>query len=382
MRVAHIITALRAEGAQMMLYKLLSRMERERFDAAVISLSNHGALADKFIRMGVPVYWINMKPGLPTPAAAVRLVNKIRQIKPDLIQGWMYHGNLAAQLAAAFAPARVPVLWNVRGSHFALKDEKPSTAAIVWLNAKLSNLPSRIINNSAASALGHEQRLGYNADKRLVIPNGFDTSVFAPSAAARGSVRAELAVADDTPLVALFARFHPVKDHAAFLEAASILLKSQRQAHFVLAGRGVDVSNECLRQLTNRLGISNNVHMLGERSDMPRLAAAMDIVSLTSRAEGFPNVIGEAMSCGVPCAVTDVGDSAWIVGDTGRVAPPGDAVALAKAWQELFEMSDENRRKLGRLARQRVIENFSLDAVARRYETVYEEAVFRRREKQ
>lgn len=365
----------------MMLYKLLSRMERGRFDATVISLSDRGALADKFAGIGVPVHWIDMKPGLPTPAAAVRLVSRIRQLKPDLIQGWMYHGNLAAQLAAAFAPARIPVLWNVRGAHFALGDEKPSTAAVVWLNAKLSSLPSKIINNSAASALGHEQRLGYNAGKRLVIPNGFDTAVFVPSDAARRGVRAELALADDTPLIALFARFHPVKDHAVFLEAASILLQSHPQARFVLAGKDADGNNEYLCRLANRPGLSGKVHLLGERSDMPRLSAAMDVVSLSSRAEGFPNVIGEAMACGVPCAVTDVGDSAWIVGDTGKVAPPGDAPALAKAWQELLDLNCENRRELGQLARQRVIENFSLDAIARRYEAAYEEVVFRRREK-
>jgi len=360
----------------MMLCKLLSRMEQKRFDDAVITLSDRGALADKFVRMGVAVHSINMKPGLPTPAAFIRLVSKIRQIKPDLIQGWMYHGNLAAQLAAVFAPSRVPVLWNVRGSHFALKDEKPATAAAVWLNAKLSSLPVKIINNSRVSALGHEEKLGYRADKRIIIPNGFDASVFVPSAEARGSVRAELNVAQDALLIALFARFHPVKDHAGFLRAASLLLEKHPQVHFVLAGKDVDSNNNHLRDLINSLRVSSHVHLLGERDDMPRLAAAMDIVSLTSHAEGFPNVIGEAMSCGVPCAVTDVGDSRWIVGETGKVSQPGDAVALAKSWQELIEMGEENRRWLGRMARQRVIDNFSLDAIARRYETVYEQVFF------
>jgi len=322
---------LHAEGAQMMLYKLLSRMEQKRFDAAVVSLSGGGPLAEELVRMGIPVHSINMKPGLPTPAAFIRLVRKIRQIKPDLIQGWMYHGNLAAQLAAAFAPARVPVLWNIRGSHFALKNEKPVTAATVWLNAKLSSLPAKIINNSEVSAFGHEQRLGYNANNHIIIPNGFDTSVYVPSAEARSSVRAELAVAKDALLIALFARFHPVKDHTSFLRAASLLLKNHPEVHFILSGKGVDSSNDYLRDLATHLGISSQVHLLGERGDMPRLAAAMDIVSLTSHAEGFPNVIGEAMSCGVPCAVTDAGDSGRIVGSTGRVVAPGNVSALAGA---------------------------------------------------
>lgn len=372
MRILHIITALHAEGAQMMLYKLLSRMERRRFDAAVISLSDRGALANKFARINIPVHSINMKAGRPTPAGLIRLVRKVRQIKPDLIQGWMYHGNLAAQLSAALAPARVPVLWNVRGSHYKLKEEKLETAAIIWLNAKLSGLATRIINNSVVSASGHEQNLGYRADKRVIIPNGFDTSLFVPSAEARTSVRAELGVAKDALLIGLFARFHPIKDHACFLQAASQLMKTHTNIHFVLAGKGIDSSNESLRNLVSRSGISTYVHLLGERSDMPRLSAAMDILTLTSLSEGFPNVIGEAMSCAVPCVVTDAGDSRWIVGSTGRIIPPSDVSALVRMWQEMVEMGEENRRTLGVLARQRVVEHFSLDGIARQYEALYE----------
>lgn len=359
-----------------MLCKLLSHMNRQRFDSLVISLIDRGSLMDRFKELGVPIHVIGMKPARPTPAAFVRLARKLHELRPAVIQGWMYHSNLAAQLAVAVAPARVPVLWNVRGSHYSLKDEKLAMAATIWLTAKLSGLPARIINNSVSSALGHEQNLGYSADKRVIIPNGFDTSLFVPSAEARSSVRAELGVAENAVLIALVARFHPVKNHAGFLEAASLLLKKHPGVHFVLAGKGIDETNDVLSGIMKRLGISEQVHLLGERGDMPRLAAAMDIVSLTSHAEGFPNVIGEAMSCGVPCAVTDVGDSAWVVGNTGRVAPPGDAHALAKAWQELIEMGDEHRRELGGLARRRVIENFSLDAIARQYEELYEQVFF------
>ena len=356
-----------------MLYKLLSRMQRGQFESFVVSLSDRGEMAERFAALNVPVHSIDMKAGRPTPAAVWRLIHCVRQIGPDLIQGWMYHGNLAAQLASAFAPVRVPVLWNVRGSHYTLKGEKPATAATIWLNAKLSGLPTKIINNSAVSALGHEQNLRYRADKRVIIPNGFDTSLFVPSAEARSSVRAELGIAEDALLIALFARFHPIKDHASFLQAASLLLKEHPNVHFVLAGKGIDSSNDSLRDLVSRSGISTQFHMLGERSDMPRLSAAMDIVSLTSRSEGFPNVIGEAMSCGVPCVVTDAGDSSWIVGSTGRIVPPGNVSALVGMWQEMVEMGEENRQNLGRLARQRVVENFSLDGIARQYEALYEQ---------
>jgi len=376
MKVVHIITALHAEGAQMMLYNLLCRMERSRFDSAVISLSNRGRMADKLADITVPVYPINMKPGLPTPAAVLRLIRKIRQIKPDVIQGWMYHGNLAAQLGAALGPLRVPVLWNVRGSHYVLKDEKPLTAATIWVNAKLSGFPAKIINNSAASALGHEQKLGYRTDKRVVIPNGFDTSTFVPSPEARRSVRDELGLANGELLIGLVARFDPLKDHLGFLNAAALLLSKSPKVHFLLAGRGIDKTNVVLSRAIADLGIAEQLHLLGERSDIPRLLASMDVATLSSYSEGFPNVVGEAMSCGVPCVVTDVGDSAWLVGETGLVVPPRDPNALAAAWNKMIEMSPESRQKLGQCARQRVLDSFSIDQIARRYEEIYEQVYF------
>ena len=113
--------------------------------------------------------------------------------------------------------------------------------------------------------------------------------------------------------------------------------------------------------------------MLGRRDDIPRLTAALDIATSSSVGEAFSNAIGEAMACAVPCAVTDVGDSAWIVGDTGRVARPADAEALAKSWLDLIEIGDKSRRELGLAARRRVEENFNLPNIVRRYENLYEE---------
>lgn len=284
----------------------------------------------------------------------------------------MYHGNLAAQLAVVCSRERVPALWNIRGSSYNLKAEKPVTAAIIWLGGKLSGLPKRIINNSLISAIKHEERLGYCAAKRVVIPNGFDTDKFAPSREARAGLRSELGISADAILIGLLARYHPMKDHASFLRAAAALLKDFPQTHFVLSGEGVGSGNDELRQLIERLAIAGRVHLLGERSDINRIAAALDILTSASAfGEGFPNVIGEAMACGVPCVVTDVGDSAFVIGQTGRVVPPRNASALAGAWRELIEMSEASRDDLGQAARQRVLENFSIAAIARRYEALY-----------
>lgn len=371
----HIIADLSIGGAEMMLYKLLSEMNRERFDPVVISLMDSGELRERIEVLGIPVYTASMRPGMPTPASIWQLVRLVRQLNPDLIQGWMSHSNLAAQLASIFASGRVPVLWNIRQSLYSLSYEKPLTAAAIKLCAQLSNWPTKILNNSRASAVQHEA-IGYRSDKTLVIPDGFNTDLFAPSVEARRSIRLELGVAEDSVLVGLVGRYHPMKDHANFLYAAQLLLKKYPEAQFVLSGKRIDLRNEALCKLIHDSRIVGRTHLLGERHDMPHLFAALDIASSSSAYdEGFPNAIGEAMSCGVPCVVTDVGDSAWMVGETGRVVPPRDSEALANAWRELIELGPGGREALGRAARARVMEYFSLRSVVAQYETLYENVI-------
>ena len=367
----YITTGLSTGGAERMLYNLLSRTNQLRFEPIVVSLMDRGTFGDQIEALGIPVYTIGIKRGIPTPAAIVRLIRTVRHLKPDLIQGWMYHGNLAAQFARVFLSPKIPVLWSIHHSIHSLPSEKKITQTIIRFSSIISRYTNQIVFVSKNSQLQHEA-LGYCSEKSLVIDNGFDTSLFKPSVEARLTVRAELGLPPESFLIGLMARYHPMKDHDNFLRAAALLLKEFPEVHFILIGSEVDRENQVLHQLIQDLGLFNRIHLLGERSDMPRLAAALDIASLASAyGEAFPLVIGEAMSCGVPCAVTDVGDSARIVDNTGRVVSPRDAEALANAWKELIEMGVEEREALGRAARARIIESFSLESIVAKYEAVY-----------
>jgi glycosyltransferase involved in cell wall biosynthesis len=370
-RIVHIITGLSTGGAETMLFKVLSRIDRSRFDSIVVSLIKREAVAEKIESFGIKVHSMNMKPGRIPGIGFWHLVRLLRRLKPDIIQGWMYHGNLSAQLAALFLSTRIPVLWNIRGTHTNLYEEKFLTALTIWLGARFSGFPIKIINNSRTSALDHEKELCYRSDRWVIIPNGFDVELFVPSCEARTRFRSSLNLKQDTFLIGLVGRYHPVKGHEAFLKGIAILLKTHPDVHFALIGEGVDPDNPELMKLIDALQLTGSVHLLGNRNDMHYLTAALDIASSCSLREGFPNVIGEAMSCCVPCVVTDVGDSAHIVGDTGRVVPPRNPDALANAWREMIEMGGEKRRTLGLLARQRIIEKFSLDSVVRQYEELY-----------
>jgi glycosyltransferase involved in cell wall biosynthesis len=273
-----------------------------------------------------------------------------------------------------FTSSKAPVIWGIH-STYSLSLEKKMTAALVRLCAPLSKLASSIVFVSRTSQSQHKAK-GYFTENSCVIPNGIDTTLFAPSNEARVSVRAELGLSADALLIGIIGRHHPMKDQASFLRVAGQISKRYGAAHFLLAGRGVDVDNRALLKLIEELKLDEHVHLLGERTDIARLVAALDIFCLSScYGESFPIIVGEAMSCAVPCVVTDVGDSAWMVSDTGRFVPPRDTGALVAAWQEFLEIGPAGRQTLGAAARSRVTELFSLPSVVARYEELYENSI-------
>ncbi|MFN2509832.1 MAG: glycosyltransferase family 4 protein [Pyrinomonadaceae bacterium] len=370
-KVIYIISDLSIGGAEMMLYKLLAQSDRARFEPVVISLIDRGALRERIEGLGMAVHTTGMTPGWPSLIGMWRLVRLLRCLKPDLVLGWMYHSCLAAQLASFFLPQRLPVLWSIHYSVSSLAFEKKLTAAVIRVCALLSKLAAHVIFVSRASQAQHKS-LGYHLDNSCVIPNGIRVTEFVPSSESRSSVRAELGLAQDAVLIGLMGRYHPMKDHDNFLQAAALISERYPKTHFVLIGRGVDLENPILGRSIQELGLTRQTHLLGERNDMPRLAAALDVFSLSSACESFPNVIGEAMACEVSSVVTDVGDAAWILGEAGRVVPRRNPRALADAWKEMIDIGPEGRMALGRAARSRVIEHFTLESVVARYEALYE----------
>jgi glycosyltransferase involved in cell wall biosynthesis len=379
-KVLHIINDLSVGGAEMMLYKLLSVMNKEQFSSAVLSLKKRGRLCERIEALGVPVYTLALEQSFPTPASIRSLAHLLRRLSPDVIQGWMPHGNLAALLAGALVPGRVPVLWNIRQSLYSLDYEKPMTAVAIKLSAWLSDRPDGIIYNSRTGAAQHAA-FGYSNKRSLVIYNGFDTKLFTPSATARRSVRDELGVAENTFLVGLISRYHFIKDQSNFLRAAALLRERYPDARFVLVGRGIEWQNRPLRELIQALALVAKVYLLGERQDTARIIAALDVATSASRGEGFPNVIGEAMSCAVPCVVTNVSDLPWIIEGAGRVVPRHDSASMAQALIEMFERGRDGREALGRVGRARVMEHFRLDSVAAQYGALYRSVAIRQETK-
>jgi glycosyltransferase involved in cell wall biosynthesis len=365
----HVITSLDTGGAQIMLLKLLSAAD-SGWDFAVVSLTDEGTIGPRIAKLGVPVYSLGLRPRFPNPLRLLTLRRITNRLRPQLIQGWMYHGNLMASLARTASQTQAPVLWNIRQSLDDFAAHRRLTAAIIWLGALFSRRPAAIIYNSQTGARQHEA-FGYRATKQVIIPNGFDCKVFRPDDEARLQVRAELGVRNGTILVGLIARCDPVKDHVGFLRAASLVAREHPETRFLLIGSGVTREHLVFSKIAPELLLQDRVFLLGERLDIPRLTAALDIACSASWAESFPNTLGEAMSCGIPCVVTDVGDSRYIVGDTGLSVRPRDPQALAQAISRLIGAGAAHRQELGAGARRRVENEFSLPVVTRQYEMLY-----------
>jgi glycosyltransferase involved in cell wall biosynthesis len=373
-QILHIITGLGTGGAEMVLYNLLSQMDKSAFQPEVCSLTPVGAVGGKIAASGIPVWSLGMQRGVTNLFYLLKLAQYLKTRKPAIVHTWMYKANLIGGLAAKMV-GKIPVVWAIHHSNLHPKYNKRSTLLTVRMGAWSNRwLAHRIVVVSQVSKRIHAS-IGYSASKMVFIPNGFSIERFKPDKHARTLVRQELAIAPDTLLIGLVARFDPQKDHANFIQAAGVLHKIVPDVHFLLCGNEIIWDNHHLVQWIETAGIREQCHLLGERDDIPRLLASLDIGGISSSGEAFPMVVGETMACGVPCVVTDVGDSSLIVGETGRVVSPRDPESLAMAWKTLIDLGTEGREYLGMQARQRISEHYSLPMITKQYERLYQDVV-------
>jgi len=369
-QIAHIITGLNNGGAETMLLKLLSGMDKKMFSSCVISLTGGGVMAERFESIGIPVLTCDMQPGRSNLANFFTLIRHLRRVKPDVVQTWLYHSDFLGGIAARLL-GHSRVVWNIRHNNLDPDKNKSHTLWTVRINAILSRwVPETIICNSGNSADVH-QSIGFDHSRFTIIPNGFDVQQFKPDASARREVREELSIPDETPLVGLIARFDAQKNHQGFIEAASLIANQHPNARFVLAGTDASWDTHALSSWIDARGLRGRMFLLGRRDDIYRITASLDVAVSTSWGEGFPNAVGEAMASGVPCVVTDVGDCSFIVGDTGYVVQAGQMSALAQQVCVLLDMPKHARAELGARARQRIVDRFLLHDIIHQYEQLY-----------
>jgi len=376
MNIVHVITGLGIGGAELMLLRL-SKQLRSKCSQVVVCLGEAGPIEHELKEAGISVEILNLNFS-NFPFQVFRLWWIIRKYQPDLVQTWLYHADLLGGIFAYLAGCRV-VVWGIHNNDLSPDKMRWSTRLVSKISAFISlYLPKKIICCSHSAVQTHVD-YGYTAQKFHVIPNGFEVDLFFEDSSAKASVCNELGLnVSETRFIACVARFDIQKNHQGFIDAASYFYRTYcyQDVHFLLIGKEMNFDNRKLFSWIESAGLIDYMHLLDERNDIARLMAACDIVSLASWNEAFPNVLGEAMSCGAIAVSTDVGDARLILGGQGFLVPVGDMLALAKAWQKVLDLNDTERQLLKIQAKQHIRRSFEMSVVAEQYYSLYQSLAF------
>ena len=371
MKIIHVITGLNNGGAEKALYNTC--INASEYKHIVISLSGKGKYGALLNSKSTEVIALGMSPGRFSLIAFFKLIKLIKKYNPDIVQTWMPHANLLGGIAARIAGIN-SIVWGIRNAYLIPGKAKKLTIFIDKILSKLSRwLPSRIVVNSKQSIDIHES-LGYDRSKMTYIPNGLDLSVLNFNQKKRYLLRNELGLTSSFFLIGCVARYHPNKNHFTLLKSLSILNLKNISLRCVLVGKNLDHNNKELVDQINSLGLESIVILAGERNDIPDIMSALDVHVLASVTEGFPNVVGEAMACETPCIVTDVGDSAYVVGNTGWVIKPNDTKELAETIENAWiEYQKNNWQNFCLKSRKRIEMKFGIEKMVDNFSRVWEE---------
>ena len=373
-RVLHVVSGLGPGGAETVLYRLAT--QPNTINHEVICLGPRDWYSGRLEERGIPVHHIDSSSPLASATRLFHLRELIKASDPDLVQGWMYRGNVIGGLAARMVGK--PVVWNIRCSTFNLLP--PVTRAAAYVGGVLAHwVPEYIINCSSVSRRLH-RRIGYDSVEGSVIPNGYDPAVFYPDDKARTATRRSLGIDRHVFLVGSIGRWDPQKGYPILFRALRRLRDRGIPLRLLLVGNGLDRSNPDLAKLIEKSGCGDLVEAIGLSADVASIARSLDVHALASLTEGFPNVVAETMLSGIPNVATDVGDSGLIVGDTGWTVPAGNPELFAAAIEEAhaeWARSPEKWRKRRTRARQRIVDKFSLDRMAEAYEKVWRRVAVR-----
>lgn len=356
MKITFLIRSLRYGGAQRRVVVLAKQLKGRSHEVRVISFYAGGEMEAALREEGVVLDVIGKRGRWDIVRFLYRLATALRREPAEVVHGFLPDANVLASLLGPLV-GRPRVVWGVTVS-----DLNPAwygwrSRLACYLERNLSVLPARIIVDSQSGRRCAIAQ-GMPSERLVVICNGVDLDEFRPDSEARRRLRRAWRIADDEVLIGLVGRLDPVKDHPTFLRAAAKFAQHHSRTRFVCVGdeRRTGYRAE-LEQLGQELGLNGRLIWAGPRRDMADIYNALDIATNCSVSEGLPYAVCEAMACGVPCVVTNVGDSALVVGDTGVVVPPRDPGALAAGWQECLI---RGRDELGMMARRRVAEQFSL----------------------
>jgi glycosyltransferase involved in cell wall biosynthesis len=368
-RILFLIRSLNYGGAQRQLITLLKAMDKQQFAITVASFYADGGLRRELEQIeGVRVVSLNKQGRWDLLPFLWRLLKLGYDVRPQIVHGYMSVANELMLLVGRLVGARV--VWGLRISHMDFSRYDWAPGLLFRFGAWLSPFADLIIANSYAGKQFHEAH-HYDGRRLAVVHNGIDTDRYRPDAAAGQRMRQQWGIGADIPLIGMVGRLDPQKDHDTFLRAAALLAQRNAAARFVCVGGGTPAYLAGLQARAAELGIAEKVYWPGTFDDMPAVYNALTLsTSASAYGEGFSNVIGEAMACGVPCVVTDVGDSALVVADRNYVVPTQNPAELAACWERLLSQNAGGRAAASQRLRQHIIAEYSVEQLTRKTETM------------
>jgi glycosyltransferase involved in cell wall biosynthesis len=366
MKIVHIITGLGDGGAEHTLFKICKYDSKNKH--IVISFKKYGKYSSLLNKLGIEVYCLNAN--FFSIHKFFFLIKLLQSLKPDIVQTWLVHADLIGSIAARLAGIK-KILWNVRYSNIDIDKSKLTTVLIIKILAKLSYIiPETIVIVSKKAKKIYESK-GYDKRKLKFIPNGYDLSTLKVSKSQKIYFQKKIKIKKQIPLIGYVARYDPLKDHLNLLNALSLIRLKGKDFFCILVGSNIN-KNKILINEIKKLKLDNYISLLGPVNNVSKIMNLLDIHVQSSASEGFPNVVAEAMAHKTPCVVTNVGDSSYIVGQTGWVVPSNNSVKLAKAIEKAFnEMGTKNWNKKCNVARIRIKQKFSLSKMIKSYNKVW-----------
>jgi glycosyltransferase involved in cell wall biosynthesis len=334
-KIFFLIRSLDCGGAERQLIVLSKSLCERGHDVVIAAFYTGGPLENELGNTNVRILPLKKSGRWDVFGFMLRLIQAVREERPHVLHGYLWDPNLFTVVLKPLFP-NIKIVWGIRSSGRDLSKETWLERASIKLNYWLSRFPDAIIANSQVGRDDYVAQ-GFPGGKMVVIPNGVDTERFRPDHKARRRIRGEWNVTEDIRVVGLVGRLNPIKDHPNFLKAAALLAKEWRNIRFVCVGDGPEEYRRTLQAIAEELGLRESLIWNGARADISAVYNALDVLVSSSSSEGLSNAIGEAMACGVPCVVTHVGDSAWVVADTGEVVPPKDPIALKNAIERLLD---------------------------------------------
>lgn len=373
MKIIHILSGLSTGGAERMLVKLI-KQTKDIVEHVVISLSDEGEQGYYIKKMEIPLITLELSGAIQSLFSVGKLRKIIVSQDADIIQAWMYNGNLAAILACR--SLNIPVVYNVRHSLHNIRSEKKTMQATIRLNTFYSKRAAAIVYNSKVSRKQHEE-FGFSSRASIIIPNGFDVDLYKKSQENRLFIREYFKIPENAFLFAQIGRNHPMKNHRGFIEAAikTIQKANRKDIYFLVVGMGVGSDLE-LQKLIRESKTEDKILLSDQRPDIEKVWSAADCGVLSSSwGEGFPNVVGEAMACENLCIVTDIGDSAFIVGDCGIVVQPNNIKDMSDSMVRMLRVPEGDFYAKSRQARKRIVDYFSIEKIAAQYLELYNDII-------